>query len=93
MKKKVIPLMGQLSFITCGRAGAGRIGETHMVFRERREDESTPKKKRREGCGKLTANLPLVRRDIRIFQNLMGECRTLWGNQVDFRVTQAKSSY
>ena len=45
MKKKVIPLMGQLSFITCGRAGAGRIGVTHMVFRgERREDESTPKK-------------------------------------------------
>ena len=45
MKKKVILLMGQLSFITCGRAGAGRIGEAHMVFRgERREDESTPKK-------------------------------------------------
>ena len=45
MKKKVIPLMEQLSFITCGRVGAGRIGEDHMVFRgERREDESTPKK-------------------------------------------------
>ena len=49
MKKKVIPLMGQLSFITCGRVGAGRIGEDHMVFRGSEGRMSRLQKSKEEG--------------------------------------------